>query len=115
MLIAFSAPVHTAQPRHSAYNSIKIHRTLRVTPAMAAGVTDAPNNPKSKSGSGPRGTGALGTASGRAGADDSDGRQSRNCAAEQRNRGQDGKQSGIAPGAIPTTAAWRDQGSDPRR
>jgi hypothetical protein len=25
---------------HFAYNFIKIHRTLRVTPAMAAGVTD---------------------------------------------------------------------------
>jgi len=25
---------------YSAYNFIKIHRTLRVTPAMAAGVTD---------------------------------------------------------------------------
>jgi hypothetical protein len=33
-------PVHAVRPSHSPhYNVVRIHKTLRVTPAMAAGVT----------------------------------------------------------------------------
>jgi len=35
-----AAALCSGRPEHFAYNFIKIHRTLRVTPAMAAVVTD---------------------------------------------------------------------------
>ena len=64
----------------------------------------SPDNPKSNSGSGLLGTGARGAAAGRAGRRRQRWPARRHCAPEQRNRGEDGEQPGIALGAVPTRA-----------